>query len=292
MKHIIVGASGLIGNALYRVLKNSNEQTIGTYNANSESDFIQFDITKEEFGEFIDMIKSDDVVYLLSAYSNPSWIYNNKLAAEKLNFISTCKFIEALKRKNPRIIFMSSVEVFDGTKGNYAEFDEPNPLNYYGRMKHAVEKYLSDNYPNHTIIRTGWNIGLDIKSRCVVKLTYESLLQPEAKMASDNKFSISSALDTATGLYTVSKLQNIQEMHICSDHAITRTGLASLICKYSNRRDKMGFSECLFSDISYTEPRGKINDLNNTLSKNLLGIKYKNIEEIILEKISFLDANE
>ena len=37
---------------------------------------------------------------------------------------------------------MSSVEVFDGSKGNYREGDHPNPINYYGELKYEVEEYL------------------------------------------------------------------------------------------------------------------------------------------------------
>jgi dTDP-4-dehydrorhamnose reductase len=125
---------------------------------------------------------------LLSAYSNPTWISKNKIKAKNLNFNSTIDFIEFLKPINPRIIFMSSVEVFDGEKGGYSEKDSPNPLNYYGKLKYNLEKYLENNYSNYTIVRTGWNVGLNKKSRCVVSLTYETLLKKKARMAVFNIF--------------------------------------------------------------------------------------------------------
>lgn len=292
MKHIIIGASGLIGKSLYELIENTGDEVVGTYSKNIKPELIKFNITEEKSYSLIDSINSNDVIYLLSAYSNPSWIYQNKLEAEKLNLISTLKFIDALKSKNPRIIFMSSVEVFDGLKGGYLEFDNPNPLNYYGKMKYQVEKYLEDTYINSTIVRTGWNVGLEKKSRCVVQLTYDSLLIPGAKMATDNKFSISSVYDTALGLYKLSKFPDIRKIHICSDGVVSRTLLASMICRHSIYGNKMSYSECLFTDIPYTEPRGRVNDLNNALSKNTLGIKYKNIQQIILDKIRFIDTNE
>ena len=292
MKHIIIGASGLIGNSLYELIKNSGEEVVGTYSKNIEPGLVKFDLKEEDFSGLIDFINPNDVIYLLSAYSNPSWIYQNKLEAEKLNWISTSKFINSLKVKNPRIIFMSSVEVFDGLNGGYVENDKPNPLNYYGEMKYRVEKYLEDTYANFTIVRTGWNVGLEKKSRCVVKLTYDSLLMPIAKMATDNKFSISSVDDTALGLYKLSKAPSVKKIHICSDGIVSRTLLASMICRYSMHGNKMSYSECLFNEIPYTEPRGRINDLNNALSKKILDIKYKNVEQIILDKIRFIDVNE
>lgn len=38
-----------------------------------------------------------------------------------------------------RIIHLSTDYVFDGTKGNYDELDEPNPINYYGMTKWGGE---------------------------------------------------------------------------------------------------------------------------------------------------------
>ena len=125
-----------------------------------------------------------------------------------------------------------------------------------------------------------------------MKLTYESLLNPGAKMASDNQFSISSVADTARALYELSKFPEVKKMHICSDGVVSRTLLASMICRNSIYGNKMSYAECLFNEIPYTEPRGRVNDLNNALSKRLLGIKYKNFEQIILDKIRFIDANE
>lgn len=287
-----MGASGLIGNSLYAEIASNGEKIIGTYAKNFEANLIKFDLTQGDFKSLVDIVSSEDVVYLLSAYSNPSWIYKNKSVAEELNWNATSGLIDALKIKHPRIIFMSSVEVFDGVKGGYFENDTPNPLNYYGQLKYKVEKHLKDTYPNHSIVRTGWNVGLDKKSRCVVKLTYESLLNPGAKMASDNQFSISSVADTARALYLLSKFPDIKNMHICSDGIVSRTLLASMICRHSIYGDKMSYSECLFNEIPYTEPRGRVNDLNNELSKRVLGIKYKNVEQIILDKIRFIDANE
>jgi dTDP-4-dehydrorhamnose reductase len=55
-------------------------------------------------------------------------------------------------------IFFSTDLVFDGTKGNYVETDEPNPLSIYGETKIAAERAVLDN-PNHTVIRTSLNAG-------------------------------------------------------------------------------------------------------------------------------------
>ena len=68
--------------------------------------------------EFSDLgeVKKGDIFYILSAYSNPSWIAQNKEEAKDLNYDKTIQLIDFLIEKETKIIFMSSVEVFDGKR--------------------------------------------------------------------------------------------------------------------------------------------------------------------------------
>ena len=47
-------------------------------------------------------------------------------------------------------VFLSSDQVFDGTKGNYVEPDEVNPLNVYGQTKAEAERIVLQN-PSHSV---------------------------------------------------------------------------------------------------------------------------------------------
>lgn len=292
-KNIVIGASGLIGGALYDQFKKNSQEVIGTHTHHPRmQDLIKFDMEGDDFADLCEFVGAGDNVYIMSAYSSPSWIYKNREAAEKLNLTGTIRLIEALRLKNPRIIFMSSVEVFDGVKGKYMEFDQPNPLNYYGVLKFEIEKYLKNNFAKSTIIRTGWNVGLDVRSRCVVKLTYDSLLEPNARMANDNYFSISDVRDTAEVLRLLSGHPEVRELHICADEVINRAALAKLIQQTSKNGHKMGYKECSFFDIEYSEPRGRVSDLDNSLSKAVLGASYRKALDIIADKVKFIDAQQ
>ena len=289
-KNIIIGASGLIGKALYDNFIQHNEPVIGTYSTHHENNnLIKFDLLSSNFDWLKKIIKEHDNVYIMAANSDPSWIFSNPSEAKKLNIDATKTFVDGLKEKNPRIIFMSSVEVFDGKTGNYKELDKANPLNLYGRMKLNIEEYLRNNYSKSTIVRTGWNIGLDTRSRCVVRLTYDSLLRENAKMAIDNFFSISDVEDTANTLRLLGQKSEIKEIHICSDEVIRRDELADLIIENSIYKNNMNYLKCNFSEIKYSESRGRVNNLSNQLSKDLLNVTYKNTTEIITNKIKFID---
>ena len=289
-KSYIIGASGLIGGSLYSLLKAKSVDVYGTYSNNIENGLMFFDMNRSDFSCF-HKVEKGDTFYLLSAYSNPTWIAQNKALAEELNYTRTIDLIDFLAEKRVKIIFMSSVEIFDGQKGRYSEEDLPNPLNFYGELKLRVEKHLINNYDNYTIVRTGWNVGLNEKSRCVVQLTYETLLNNNAKMATDNFFSLSSVEDTAEGLYRTSLEQGLKKIHICSDKIINRKEMAELVASVSKNGEQMSFSDCLFKEIPYSEPRGMVNDLDNSLSKKLFGIKYLDAHQLIINKVRYLDNN-
>lgn len=292
MAVFIIGASGLIGGELHKKCSALDHAVIGTCTSNKNNgNLVYLDLCSNHIDDFCDKIGSEDTVFIMSAYSNPSWIYENKAKATELNLTGTKRLIDRLAPKMPHLVFMSSVEIFDGQKGGYKENDAGNPLNYYGQMKLDIEHHLKQNYDRHTIVRTGWNIGNDIKSRCVVSLTYETLLKSGAKMADDNYFSVIAASDTAEALSRLIDRDEIKIIHIASDAIIGRTYLANKIITESISGDKMKFDVCRFADIKYTEARGRVNDLDNTRSKELLGMTYLSADAVISAKIKLLDAH-
>ena len=233
------------------------------------------------------------MIILLSAYSNPNWIYKNKSKAKKLNILSTKNLIKDLYKIGCKLYFMSSVEVFNGKNGNYYENSRPNPLNFYGKTKFFIEKYIKQKLKNYCIIRTGWVVGIENLNRCVISMTYKSLLKKDAKMAYDNIFSMTDIDDfcrSLVSLITIGKLQKIKIAHVCSPQKIVRSALADFIIKFSKKKSKMKYAHVKFNQIRYSEPRGKINNLL-TLHKELKNRKYKNFKEIIRKKVAIIDGS-
>ena len=141
MKTIIIGASGIIGYKLFKTLKERKIKVIGTYSKNKKPELVKFNILKDNVKKKIKINEEDNVI-ILTAISNPTWVYKNPKISNNLNIIATKKIIDDLKIVNCKIFFMSSVEVFDGKKGNYDEKSIPKPLNLYGKQKLLIEKYL------------------------------------------------------------------------------------------------------------------------------------------------------
>jgi dTDP-4-dehydrorhamnose reductase len=59
-----------------------------------------------------------------------------------------------------KVIQMSTDFVFDGTKGNYTEEDDPNPINYYGTTKWGGEIFCGClGMDRCCVVRTSWLYG-------------------------------------------------------------------------------------------------------------------------------------
>ncbi|NTV15391.1 MAG: sugar nucleotide-binding protein [Desulfobulbaceae bacterium] len=287
---IVVGASGLIGAHLYDLARSQKDLVvIGTCHNRLRPGLLAFDMLRERLDEMVPDLGGGDVVCLLAAYSNPSWIFANAALAACLNVTASKALIDVVTAKGARLVFMSSVEVFDGNLGNYTEEAVPAPLNLYGRMKLEIEEYLVAKAGNHCIVRTGWNVGMATDHRCVVALTYETLLRPAARMARDNFFSLIDVRDTAMGLLRICADETIAICHLASAPPICRLDLATMVKKKSRFALGMEFAEVAFADIAYTEPRGRLNHLNCDQAIARYGLTFRQPKEIVNDKVAVLD---
>jgi dTDP-4-dehydrorhamnose reductase len=53
-----------------------------------------------------------------------------------------------------KLVFISSDSVFEGTRGNYKEDDNKNPINYYAKTKDIAEEIIKSSCEDYLIIRT------------------------------------------------------------------------------------------------------------------------------------------
>ena len=286
---ILIGGSGLIGSNLNSYLLKKGYKVIATFAKNSNPGMVKFDFTKDNLEKISKDLNKKDIFIILSAYGNPSWIAENKEKAYELNVKYTIRLINQISKIGSKIYFMSSVEIFDGSTNKIVESTKPNPLNYYGKTKFLVEEYLIKNCSNYHILRTGWNVDMNSKSRCVVTLTYKTLLGNKAKMAKDNSFTITHTNDLSASIEKILFKADKKILHLCSNEIVSRVKLADTIMENSKNGDKMNYESVLFSEIKYNEPRARMNNLqseNDELIKNLF---FRSPLETIKEKVKYLD---
>jgi dTDP-4-dehydrorhamnose reductase len=181
-KILIVGASGFIGNRLFKkLIDNPNYELKGT-SLNTQNDIF----------ETLDINNLEQTNILLNKF-NPEiiiWCAGNKNLSEteeslkntiNVNFESIKGIEDYLNKFSyTHFIFLSSDYVFDGVKGNFNVNDKANPKTFYGISKLMAEQYIIKKFPLFSIVRTSAVIGkgsvfFDWLNNCVVSKKKTSL---------------------------------------------------------------------------------------------------------------------
>jgi dTDP-4-dehydrorhamnose reductase len=71
-----------------------------------------------------------------------------------VNVTATRFLLFAAQASGARMVYVSTDFVFDGEGGPYAEWDLPNPVNYYGSSKLAAERAVMESGISWSIVRT------------------------------------------------------------------------------------------------------------------------------------------
>ena len=146
----LIGNSGLLGQEIELMLKEEKLSYIGTAG--------QVDITDLNSLQRFAQDKNFDWIINCAAYTAVDNAEDDSYNAFNLNCHAITNISQIAKKKNAKIIHISTDYVFDGTKNNkYTEEDIPNPLNIYGKSKYAGELALT--WEKKFILRTSWLFG-------------------------------------------------------------------------------------------------------------------------------------
>lgn len=117
--------------------------------------------------------------------------------AYMVNGVGTFNIATAAKRVGAKVIYISTVYVFDGSKNKpYIEDDEPSPTNHYGQSKYLGEIIVKGILKDYLIVRAGWMFGGGPQGdqKFVAKII-KQLNQPEIKAVNDKFGSLTYAKD-------------------------------------------------------------------------------------------------
>jgi dTDP-4-dehydrorhamnose reductase len=148
MKIAITGGRGQLGRTLEQVLKPTHQIII--------LDLPETDITRR--GEIDTLVNlAPDLVIHAAAMTDVDGCARDPDAAFRANALGTQNVALACQRTNAVMLYISTNEVFDGTKSApYLELDEPHAINPYGASKLAGERYVQMLLNRFYIVRTAW----------------------------------------------------------------------------------------------------------------------------------------
>jgi len=169
---LIIGANGFLGSNILQLRKTKEVEDLNYQflAADIENSNIPIDVTfyhinitnSRDTLKKIEVI-SPDVVLLTAAMTNVDQNEVDKDLATAINTEGPKNVLEACKKTDSKLVFMSTDFIFDGIskEGNYKENDTPNPLSYYAKTKFKAEQAIINSEIEYTICRAavlyGWN---------------------------------------------------------------------------------------------------------------------------------------
>lgn len=182
MKILILGAAGLLGQAITHRLKDGKSYTLLTP-THSECDIIN----EKQLKAYIAGYKPDFVINC-AAYIDVERAEEEQEAAYAGNVIGPRNIAQILAADSSSapLLHISTDYVFDGEKvEGYAEDDVTGPINIYGKTKLGGEEEIRRYLPQHYIVRTAWLYGAARKNNCVDRVIDGSKGKNEIRIVDD-----------------------------------------------------------------------------------------------------------
>ncbi|MDE2018755.1 MAG: NAD(P)-dependent oxidoreductase [Patescibacteria group bacterium] len=220
---LITGASGMVGNYI----------DFGT-----SLDHRALDVTNsEEVGRAIEYYKPRVIVHL-AAETDVDRCEREPEHAFFVNGVGTWNMALAAKKSGARLIYVSTVYVFDGLKHSpYEETDVPSPLNFYGQSKYMGEMLIQELLRDYSILRSGWMFGGGPeRDRKFVGKIMRQLDQAEIKAVDNILGSLTYAKDLAAKIKTVAVMEHPPRiMHVGNEGFCSRYDVAVEIAKAAEK---------------------------------------------------------
>jgi len=170
MRILVIGATGMLGNAIFRFLSNdSSLKVFGTTRSEISKKLFDSSIASNLISG-VDVEQHDSLITIFNRTS-PDIVINcvglikqladaeDPLQAIPINALLPHRIARLCELTNSRLIHMSTDCVFSGEKGDYRESDSPDARDLYGRSKLLGEV----TYPHTVTLRTSI-IGHELQS--------------------------------------------------------------------------------------------------------------------------------
>ena len=164
MNILVLGATGLIGRAIKKILDQEQDyNVIGTFNNNKFIDnkrLINFNVFNDrDLDTFIKKLNPDFIINCIGITKHLSLKYNdNEYMEVNANFPKKLSLIAF--KNNSKFIQISTDCIYSGKKGNYKENDVSDANDIYGISKSIGEKI----HPSSLILRTS-TVGREIGTK-------------------------------------------------------------------------------------------------------------------------------
>ena len=153
MRILIAGKNGQLGKSIHKLVANTEQTNDFVFVGREELDLSGADNIISYFNQ-----NNFDIIVNCAAHTVVDKAEEEAVLANQINHLAVEQLAQIAKTQQAKLIHVSTDYVFDGESDKpYAETDETNPINVYGKTKLAGEKALQEIMPTDAIIiRTSW----------------------------------------------------------------------------------------------------------------------------------------
>jgi dTDP-4-dehydrorhamnose reductase len=230
---LVIGASGLLGSKIME-LGMQKYEVYGTYSKNNKDGLTRLDVKdRKQVFDLLGGIKPDLVVDS-HGLNNVDYAESHREELWATNDEGSKNVAEASQNVGAKYIFISSDYVFSGKKRLYTEKDRPDPVNYLGKGKWALESILEILDIDYIVARTSglYGKGSSTGKKSFVQFIVENLQKGiKTEVISDQYSSPTLVDDVANSLFALSELNQNGIFHIVGKDCLTKYDFAKHICK-------------------------------------------------------------
>lgn len=158
MKILLLGASGLLGNAYAKAAVRRGHQVTALYNttppvAEGLAQTLQLDASRPEQLTSLCLEIWPDAIVNAAAISSPADVDADPKLAEKINVALPRHLAQLSTHIGARLLHVSTDMVFDGhSETPYRSTDMPAPTNLYGQTKLMAEREVLEHNPEDPVV--------------------------------------------------------------------------------------------------------------------------------------------
>ena len=212
----------------------------------------------------IQFLNSENFTHVIVASGKTNINYCNQqpVDALDLNLIKTLNLIDILLQHNIIPIFLSSVQVYKNFSGMVTEEFEKTPLNVYGQMKLAVEKYLEKTTSMYLIFRIGNIIFGELGYGDKIEETLR-LMQNNDRIAVDQVLNLLHIRDLHQAINFASHRSIHGVYNISNSEIRTRGDLSTELMSQIDNLDKAKTKYCQYKEIYSHNDKAYLNEMSS-----------------------------
>ena len=275
---MVTGSSGLLGRSLVSVLTDRYE-TVGIDKHVLEGrDDLAVDITQREHTLKAIVSAAPRVVVHTAAETDVDRCETERDLARRINVDGTANIADACTRVGAKLILVSTDYVFDGSKGNYKETDQPNPISFYGVTKLEAERIGASSSPDCLIVRPsvlyGWHPSkLNFATWILKGLREHQIL----RVVKDHINSPTFADNLARAIQRAIERNSRGILHIAGDERISRFDFATRIARRFSLDESL-LVPAEMKDLDWIARRPRDSSLNVGKAEKELGIELFGVD--------------